>query len=154
MHTVDSSTCVESVSSQELALFNTKYLHYYWLFLLSSPSLLLFVTIDLNTLSTDRMGSGCWNSWAPHFHFDTGGETENAKYDKCWHLHFLNDTQREIVCRDVSNTGKVNSLSHQDGAVSYIVTRQSAGRVSRWRENKTSHNIRKDSAYVSCCISK
>ena len=57
MHTVDDSTCSESMCrSHILALFNRKYVHYHLLFLpLSlSPSFHL-AHINLNTLNTEHI---------------------------------------------------------------------------------------------------
>lgn len=69
------------------------------------------------------------------FHIDTRGGNENVKYDKCWHLHFKCHPFLKRVWRDrlsrYSNTEEMNSSSHLDEADSYIITRQSAVKVSQ-----------------------
>lgn len=51
--------------------------------------------MDLNTLSTD--GIRMLKLVSTPFHIVTGGEKENVKYDKCWHLQLK---RLLIVCRD------------------------------------------------------
>lgn len=137
MQTVDSSTRWFSVFIGA-GTFNTKYLHYHLLFLLSSPPSSLFVTMDLNTLCTYGMESGCWKAWAPpsYGYQRTEREKENVKYDKYWHLHFKchlflkRGEERSSV--EIFQHWKLGSLSHQDKVVSCILPR---------KDNKTVHDM-------------
>lgn len=123
--------------------FHTKYLHYHLLFLLSPPPpSVLFVTMNLNTLSTWRMASGCWTCGAPHFILIPEDE-KKKKYDKCWHLHFKCHPFLKRVWRDglrrYSNTEITLCPIRMKRLVILLLSNLLS--ESPGEENKTSHDM-------------
>lgn len=145
MHTVDSPTCVESVSSEELALSiqniytTVSYSHFHLL------CCYLFLSI--------------WILWA-HKERDQDVETvehpilsgywRRKRKCKVWHM-LVSSLQMSppseefwgIVFRDTETLTKMNPLSHQDEAVSYSISWQCAVRVSQ--RGKQTHDMWKKS---------